>query len=655
MNIHNLVPAVLFAAYVIPILALADGVMLCSPKEGAVVPLLNPVHKEFLSVKAETRIAEFTNAEWRTQWPKRGGTHPAKVTFKWETPNTISQSTVTVVRELDGKTVFSMTASTNSVRIGNFEVGCAYLWTVECGGQKATRRFTTEDAVPRWVRVDGVPNLRDLGGWRTIDGRQVRQGRIYRSAAWNGAAKPKEGKKGAIRLKPAARTVALEQLGIRTDLDLRTDDECWGMTESPLGPTVMWAHLPGKAYREFFSPEGVEAFKRAFAVFLDERNYPIVFHCSVGADRTGTLACVLNGLLGVSEADLQLDWELTAFKNPAVRLNHQARYFPLVEGFAKYPGKTFQEKTEAFVRECGFTDEHLQTFRRLMLEERDEAKLVLGIASDMHVKNAETATMLGRAFALFRDHEVDAVILAGDLCNFGLDAELKMVADQWFAVFPDWKGKEGKKTELLSVFGNRDFRVRLSKTAKVDDEKRRREAPISIYSHPNGIWKSLFGEEGGDKWFAREVKGYSFLCLHWGSEKRLSEYLEKSKIDTSRLFFCVLHPPPFKTCHDLNGGSKVAAEVLRNFPNCFAISGHSHQPITDGKALWMDGFASYGCGQVNAKGPAHGTILKVFGDRIVLERLDIRTGQKLGQDWTLSLPLRGSSNNPYVFDEKEGE
>ena len=48
--------------------------------------------------------------------------------------------------------------------------------------------------------------------------------------------------------------------------------------------------------------------KDAFAIFGNKDNYPIVMHCSIGTDRTGMLAFLINSLLGVSEEDLYKDY-----------------------------------------------------------------------------------------------------------------------------------------------------------------------------------------------------------------------------------------------------------------------------------------------------------------------------------------------------------
>jgi protein-tyrosine phosphatase len=140
------------------------------------------------------------------------------------------------------------------------------------------------------------------------------------------------------------------------------------MTGSPLGNGVRWARISSAAYEGLQSEWGREAFARAFRLFLDPENYPIVFHCIAGADRTGSLAYILNALLGVSDAELLLDWEITAFNNPNPRFAHKDRYDQLVAGFRKRPGATTAEKVANYVKSVGFTDADIEKFRAIMLE-----------------------------------------------------------------------------------------------------------------------------------------------------------------------------------------------------------------------------------------------------------------------------------------------
>ncbi len=173
---------------------------------------------------------------------------------------------------------------------------------------------------------------------------------------------------GRNRLDGKTLPFMLETLGIKSDIDLRSDGECWGMTGSPLGPTVTWFHYSSSAYGGMQSKEGREAFTKVFRVFLDEKNYPIDFHCIAGQDRTGAVAFILNGLLGVSEEELYLDWESTGFWNGSASFNHRNLFDKLVEGFQKREGADLHAKIEGYVLSLGFTPGDIAAFRKMMLE-----------------------------------------------------------------------------------------------------------------------------------------------------------------------------------------------------------------------------------------------------------------------------------------------
>ena len=178
-----------------------------------------------------------------------------------------------------------------------------------------------------------------------------------------------KGKKpGKSRISDANRSIFLDTLGIRSDIDLRSDGECYGMEGSPLGPTVTWFHISSSAYAGMQTAGGKKAFAEVFRVFLDPANYPIDFHCIAGQDRTGAVAFIVNALLGVSEEELFLDWEATGFWNGDVGFNHRQRFNKLYEGFNEWPGETINERVEAYVLSLGFTKDDIQTLRDIMLE-----------------------------------------------------------------------------------------------------------------------------------------------------------------------------------------------------------------------------------------------------------------------------------------------
>ena len=179
---------------------------------------------------------------------------------------------------------------------------------------------------------------------------------------------PSSAKAGKERLTDATRKWGLEWLGIKTDLDLRTYREVWCMKGSPLGTTVKWCNYSSANYDGLGTEAGRNAFVKCFRLFLDEANYPNDFHCIAGADRTGSLACILNGLLGVDEEELYRDWEVTGITNGNEQFNHKRLFDELIMVFDKYEGATLNDRIEAYVLSCGFTKDDISKFRSIMLE-----------------------------------------------------------------------------------------------------------------------------------------------------------------------------------------------------------------------------------------------------------------------------------------------
>ena len=358
--------------------SLAVTLSVVSPADKAVVPLLSADQRAYLDMRRDERREQFASPGARERIADFGD-RPQKETLRWrlDCTNGIGRVTyaVRVANGADGAVFWQGETGKTHVRLDNFEAGRAYAWTVtaktEEGNASAGGTFVTEDRAPRMIHLHGVPNMRDIGGRKGLGGRRVRQGRIYRSAGLNSnASKAKDGtmKPGRERLNDAARKYAKKTLGVRTDIDLRSNGECYGMTGSPLGPDVAWLHVPSSAYGGFHKQKGKDAFARVFRAFLDEKRYPIVFHCIAGADRTGSLAFVLEALLGVDEDELYKDWEVTGFQKSKLGFRHETRFDLLVKGFDAYPGATVHARVEAFVKSCGFTDVDIARFRDLMLE-----------------------------------------------------------------------------------------------------------------------------------------------------------------------------------------------------------------------------------------------------------------------------------------------
>lgn len=227
------------------------------------------------------------------------------------------------------------------------------------------RQIETETPLRAYTLPD-VKNIRDCGGWATAGGKRVRYGRLYRSGELNNV-NPQRRKRN-FTLSAASRAFFTDKLGIRTDIDLRNNTECAGMTASPLGTNIVWRHIPSLAYARLGNPEGRKAFAEVFRTLLDERAYPAVIHCRAGRDRAGTAVFLLNALLGVPERDLRRDWEYSERAKRNASFNYR-RLEGTFEVLSAYPGETVNARAEAFVRSLGFTDADLAKFRSLMLED----------------------------------------------------------------------------------------------------------------------------------------------------------------------------------------------------------------------------------------------------------------------------------------------
>lgn len=196
-----------------------------------------------------------------------------------------------------------------------------------------------------------LPNLRDLGGWPTADGR-VRRGVLYRSTELHELAGPDVDALAALGLRTIydLRTVAEREArpdrspaGARDlSLDVLADAEGAAPAELPalvadparmtelLGDGGAIALFSG-AYRDIVRlPSALAAYRTMFSDLADG-GAPALFHCTTGKDRTGWAAAATLLLLGVSEDDVRREYLLTNEQLlPALR--------PLFDRFAQAGG-----------------------------------------------------------------------------------------------------------------------------------------------------------------------------------------------------------------------------------------------------------------------------------------------------------------------------
>ena len=196
----------------------------------------------------------------------------------------------------------------------------------------------TETAV-RDITVPGADNVRDLGGYTTRDGRQVRWGTVFRAASLGGVT-------------PAGDTV-LAGLGLRQVLDFRSPTEIAANGADRLPAGVADVKLPidtgdaggslgsltpaqfaalfgnGQAaadmqqlYQQFVtSAADRQQFGTALRTIADGGGSALLFHCSAGKDRTGWMSAVLLTALGVPRSQVYSDFLLS---NPELAASNAA-------------------------------------------------------------------------------------------------------------------------------------------------------------------------------------------------------------------------------------------------------------------------------------------------------------------------------------------
>lgn len=214
----------------------------------------------------------------------------------------------------------------------------------------------------RWIRTSAGAtawNVRDLGGW-PCDGGTVKYGLLIRGG----------------KLAVADRSVLVGELGIQHDLDLRgregggSDDEP-DMTESPLGSDVWYTRTQQYAWYALTPVATWQAYLRCVIDAVTHRE-PVYFHCTAGADRTGTLACMLEGLLGMSQSDIDKDYELTTFysgsgSDAAARRRNESDWKGLINAINAVSGDTFRDKCVHFaVGTCGMSMADINAYRAAM-------------------------------------------------------------------------------------------------------------------------------------------------------------------------------------------------------------------------------------------------------------------------------------------------
>lgn len=326
----------------------------------------------FPAKNALLQLANDEVAKWFKPYrPNRLGNHYGKgdhfagkdVVFEWEYVGRADYFVLEIAEKGDYNGCLRYRTTVKKVSVGELNVLADYAWRVTAyqDGKKVAigeSCFSTEKS-PASIVIDGVSNARDVAFFS----KTVRQGMIYRSASLD-------------EITEKGLSDALSKYKIKTEIDLRNTGEG---KQSPLGDKVNYYSLPG-AYYVSSGASVKDSFYRqnmakAIGVFAYESNYPILFHCAIGRDRTGTLAAVIEAFLGAEYDDIMADYEMSFFSEAGCKDGAEpdimfSKITEIYDFLSEYGEDTLQENTAKFLRDSGVTSEELENIRRIMKKEK---------------------------------------------------------------------------------------------------------------------------------------------------------------------------------------------------------------------------------------------------------------------------------------------
>ena len=217
------------------------------------------------------------------------------------------------------------------------------------------------DIAPRNVKVDGMINFRDQGGWKSslVPNGVIKQGLYYRCAKFDSITTA--GKK------------TLKELGIKVDVDMR---DSYSVPSTSKASSSDWpieilkaSVASGTESTRWEGTGGIAAtYKKIFEAIAVADQKPIALHCTHGADRTGIMSFFLMGLLGASKDDIGRDYVLTRFAGERAVLpdNEIKNWFDKTDALQ---GANFTEKIYKHLRDdFGISTDTLETIREKFVE-----------------------------------------------------------------------------------------------------------------------------------------------------------------------------------------------------------------------------------------------------------------------------------------------
>lgn len=295
----------------------------------------------------------------------------------------IAQNGTLVISDTSSKIMYCKLVEIGTQNIYNVTPNSETPFNVIADGKIIQSGLLKPSGTCRMINCPTINNMRDLGGW-SCDGGTVKYGKLYRGG----------------QVYEGAYDVFVNQLGIRHELNLR------GKTESTEHPSPIWSEVGYTCPTNYvwYTLKDKSTWKQILNCIFDNvvGGKPLFFHCLAGADRTATVACVIEAILGVSQSDIDKDYELTCFNtgvytDALARRRNETEWQGLINEINAYEGSTFMYKAINFVKSCDISVSKINAFRQAMINGTPET---IPETSYSVTKNATLCTITGNDTAV---------------------------------------------------------------------------------------------------------------------------------------------------------------------------------------------------------------------------------------------------------------
>lgn len=258
-----------------------------------------------------------------------------------------------------GEYDFEIAALTASTTIANKVV-------IKTGRAKVNGRI-------RMLDIEEIYNCRDLGGWKTIHDKKIKYGLFFRSAELdNGTGRGKLLDYGVEQLR---------KINVVAEIDIDEDEN---------QTLDHYSRYQVNAYKYGIDEDA--PLRNNYGAIINQfaenmkAGYGTLVHCRAGVDRTGTVCFLLEGLLGVQEGDLAMDYEISSMNdfqlNPDTDKPNRSQayrnytdstpgrdYKSLVSYIKQsFVGNNISEKIEALLLTLGATQANIDYLKANALE-----------------------------------------------------------------------------------------------------------------------------------------------------------------------------------------------------------------------------------------------------------------------------------------------